>query len=201
MTTATLLALVAAVAAACTSSGADPSPVPEPVPIKIAFLHDMSVLGSPQIVAPSLLGLELAINEAVDRGDLAVVPEVVGLDDDGDPERALELAQEVAADPSYVAAVIGPFWSETLAVGDTLDAAGVPTLSLSNLDPSLASRGWSGWRRVVAGLPREAAVLAAAIEGSPRSSTGVCLVGDGSAGARTLTDLLTSALGEGRVAT
>jgi ABC-type branched-subunit amino acid transport system substrate-binding protein len=170
------------------------------VPVKIAFLHDISVLGSSQIVVPSLLGLELAIREAVDRGDLPVIPEVVGLDTEGDPAHAIELAQEVAADPTYVAAVIGPFWSESPAVGDALAAAGVPTLSLSNLDPSLAARGWSSWRRVVAGLPREAAALAAAVDGSPRSSTGVCLVGDGSIGAGTLTDLLTKALGEGRVA-
>jgi branched-chain amino acid transport system substrate-binding protein len=196
---ATVVALVATVAAACTKGGADPSTTPEPVPVKIAFLHDMSVLGSSQIVAPSLLGLELAINEAVDRGDLPVIPEVVGLDADGDPARALELAQEVAADPTYVAAVIGPFWSEPPAVGDALDAAGVPTLSLSSLDPSLASHGWSMWRRVVAALPLEAAALAAAIGGSPRSSTGVCLVGDGSTGAGALTALLMQTLGSGRV--
>lgn len=191
---------MATVAAACTRGGADPSITPEPVPVKIAFLHDMSVLGSSQIVVPSLLGLQLAINEAVDRGDLPVIPEVVGLDADGDPAHALELAQEVAADPTYVAAVIGPFWNESPAVGDALDAAGVPTLSLSSLDPSLASRGWSMWRRVVAALPLEAAALAAAIGSSPRSSTGVCLVGDGSIGAGDLTALLTQALGPGRVA-
>lgn len=160
----------------------------------------MSVLGSSQIVAPALLGLELAIKEAVDRGDLPVIPEVVSLDTEGDPAHAIELAQEVAADPAYVAAVIGPFWSESPAVGDALDAAGVPTLSLSSLDPTLASYGWSMWRRVVAGLPVEASALAAAIGGSPRSSTGVCLVGDGSIGAGALTDLLAKALGEGRVA-
>ncbi len=198
--TATLIALVATVAAACTNGGSDPSPTSEPVPVKIAFLHDMSVLGSSQIVAPALLGLELAIKEAVDRGDLPVIPEVVSLDTEGDPAHAIELAQEVAADPAYVAAVIGPFWSESPAVGDALDAAGVPTLSLSSLDPTLASYGWSMWRRVVAGLPVEASALAAAIGGSPRSSTGVCLVGDGSIGAGALTDLLAKALGEGRVA-
>jgi polar amino acid transport system substrate-binding protein len=197
---ATLVALVATVAAACTRGGADPSPTPEPVPIKIAFLHDMSVPASSQIVVPSLLGLELAIKEAVDAGGLSVIPEVVGLDAGGDPARAIELAQEVAADPTYVAAVIGPFWSEPSAAGDTLDGAGVPTLSLSNVDPSLASRGWSSWRQVVAELPREVAVLEAAIDGSPRSATGVCLVGDGSIGATTLGDLLTKAIGEGRVA-
>jgi branched-chain amino acid transport system substrate-binding protein len=197
---ATLVALVAAVATACTRGSADPSPDPEPVPVKIAFLSDMSVPGSPQIVAPSLFGLELAIKEAVDRGQLLVIPEVVGLDTEGDPAKAIELADQVAADPAYVAAVIAPFWSEPPAVGDALAAAGVPTLSLSGLDPSLASRGWSSWRRVVAGLPGEAAELALAIGGSPRSSTGVCLVGDGSTGAATLTDLLTKALGDGLIA-
>ncbi len=197
---ATLVALVATAAAACTKGGSDPSRSPEPVAVKIAFLHDMSVLGSSQIVAPSLLGLELAINEAVDRGDLPVIPEVVGLDTEGDPAQAIELAQEVAADPTYVAAVIGPFLSESPAVGDALNAAGVPTLSLSSLDPSLASYGWTMWRRVVAELPDEAAALAAAIGGSPRSSIGVCLVGDGSIDAGALTGLLAKALGDGRVA-
>ena len=90
------------------------------MPVKIAFLHDMSVPGSAQIVAPALLGLQLAFQEAVDAGDLPVVPEVVGLDVDGDDGNAIELAHEIADDPTYVAAVVGPFWSEPVAVGDVL---------------------------------------------------------------------------------
>ena len=152
-TAAALVALIATLTSACTGGG-QPPPASNPVPVKIAFLHDMSVPSSTQIVAPALLGLELALQEALERGDLPVIPEVVGLDVEGDDAKASELAQEVADDPSYVAAVIGPFWSEPASVGDLLQAAGIPTLSLSELDPALAAEGWSSWRRVVAGVAR-----------------------------------------------
>ena len=132
--------------------GSVTSPVPDPVPVKIAFLHDMSVPGSEQTVAPALLGMQLAFQDAVDAGDLSVVPEVVGLDVDGDGANAIERAHEVVDDPAYVAAVIGPFWSEPVEVGDVLQEAGVPTISMSELDPSLATRGWSSWWRIVAGI-------------------------------------------------
>ena len=179
-TAAALVALIATMAAACTGGGAPPSTVPDPVPVKIAFLHDTSVPGSGQIVAPALLGLQLALQEAVDAGDLPVVPEVVGLDVDGDGGNALELAHEITDDPAYVAAVVGPFWSEPADVGDALHAAGIPTISVSELDPSLATRGWSSWWRIVAGVSSEAAALAAVIRAIPQAIDGVCVVGDGS---------------------
>ena len=137
--------------------------------MKIAFLHDMSVPGSAQIVAPALLGLQLALQEAVDAGDLPVVPEVVGLDVDGRRRDAIELAHEIADDPAYVAAVVGPFWSEPVDVGDVLQTAGVPTISMSELDPSLATHGWSSWWRIVAGVSRRSR---RARRGDPRQSPG-----------------------------
>ena len=194
-TAAALVALIATLAAACTGGGASPSSVPDPVPVKIAFLHDMSVPGSAQTVTPALLGLELAFQEAVDAGDLPVVPEVVGLDVDGDDGNALELAHQIADDPTYVAAVVGPFWSEPVDVGDVLHAAGVPTISVSELDPSLATRGWSSWWRIVAGVSREAAALAAVIRATPPAIDGVCVVGDGSGQSSTMGELLGANLG------
>jgi branched-chain amino acid transport system substrate-binding protein len=167
--------------------------------VKIAVLQDLSVDGAPQLVTPAFLGLRLALETAADRGGLPVVPEVVSIDTQGDPSRALELAHEVAADPSYVAAVVAPFWSETPAVGDALDAAGVPTISLSGLDPSPVDRGRSTWRRVVADLPREGASLASAISGSPTSAAGVCLAGDGSSYATDLAAILKATMGAGAV--
>ncbi len=200
-TAAVLVALVATLASACTGGSGEPSAAPDPVPVKIAFLHDTSVPGSAQVVDPALLGVELALQEAVDRGDLPVVPEVVGLDVEGDDSKANELAQEVADDPSYVAAVIGPFWSEPASVGDLLDAAGVPTISLSETDPTLATHGWSSWWRAVAGASHETAAMSAAIRGSSRSVGGTCLVGDGSSLSGTFADLLTADLGAARVVT
>jgi branched-chain amino acid transport system substrate-binding protein len=197
-TAAALVALLATLAPACTG-GSEPSPVADPVQVKVAFLHDMSVPGSAQTVAPALLGLQLALQEAVERGDLPVIPEVVGLDVEGDDAKANELAHEIADDPSYVAAVIGPFWSEPTSVGELLDAGGVPTLSLSELDPTLATHGWSSWRRAVAGASHETAAMAAAIRGSSRSVGGMCVVGDGSSLSGTIGDLLAANLGAARV--
>jgi branched-chain amino acid transport system substrate-binding protein len=196
---AALVALVATLAPACTRAGGEPSPALDPVSVKIAFLHDASVPGSAQTVAPALLGLQLALQDALDRGDLPVVPEVVGLDVDGDDANASDLTREVVDDPSYVAVVIGPFWSEPLSVGDMLDAAGLPTLSLSELDPTLATHGWSLWRRVVAGVSGESSALAAAIRGSTRSVAGTCVVGDGSAFSDVLGAQLTTNLGTGGI--
>jgi branched-chain amino acid transport system substrate-binding protein len=190
-----LVAVTATLAAACTGGGGDPSPVPEPVPVKIAFLHDMSVPGSAQIVAPALLGLQLALQQALDAGDLPVVPEVVGLDVDGDEGTAIERAHEIADDPTFVAVVVGPFWSEPAALGDILQTAGIPTISLSELDPSLATRGWSSWRRIVAGVSRESAAVAAVVRASPRAVDGVCVVGDGSGLSAALGELLSANLG------
>ena len=162
-TAAALVALIATLAAACTGGGASPSPVPDPVPVKIAFLHDMSVPGSAQTVAPALLGLQLAFQEAVDAGDLPVVPEVVGLDVDGDDgTRSSSPARSRTIRPTWRrwSGRSGPSPS-TWATSCT--TAGVPTISVSELDPSLATRGWSSWWRIVAGVSSEAAALAAVI--------------------------------------
>jgi branched-chain amino acid transport system substrate-binding protein len=200
-TAAALVALSATFAAACTGGGVEPSPVPDPVPVRIAFLHDMSVSGSAQTVAPALLGLQLAMQEAVEAGDLPVIPEVVGLDVDGDDANALEHAHEIADDPSYVAAVVGPFWSEPAEVGEVLQAAGIPTISLSELDPSLSTRAWSSWWRAIAGVARESAAIAAVIRASAPAVDGVCLVGDGSGLSVTLGQLLGANLGARVIAT
>jgi ABC-type branched-subunit amino acid transport system substrate-binding protein len=139
--------------------------------------------------------MQLAFQDAVDAGDLAVVPEVVGLDIDGDGANAIERAHEVVDDPAYVAAVIGPFWSEPVEVGDVLQEAGVPTISMSELDPSLATRGWSSWWRIVAGISWEAAALAAVIRVSPEAADGVCVVGDESGQSTALSESLSADLG------
>ena len=73
-TAAALVALLAIVAAACTGGEDEPSPTPEPIPVKVAFLHDLSVPGSAQSVAPALLGLQLALEQAAERGDLGWSP-------------------------------------------------------------------------------------------------------------------------------
>src|SRR5205085_2831901 len=107
-----------------------------------------------------------------------------------DPALATEFAHQVVEDPAFVAVVISPFWAETTSVGDILDAAGIPTLSLSALGPDLSSQGWSGWRRMVPTQPRQADSLAALLAGAANRETGVCLVRDDSSYSTALAGLL-----------
>ena len=195
------LALVAVLAAACSGhSGPDASRTTtisgapatgasgDPVPVKIAVFEDLSNEDPVQLVTPSYLGLQLALTEGA--VGLPVSPQLVALDVQGDPVRALDLANQVADDPTYVAAVIAPFWAETKAVGDILNAAQIPTLSLSALAPDLSSYGWSAWRRLVPTQPRQADSLAALLASTANRVSGVCLVRDATSYATALSGLL-----------
>jgi branched-chain amino acid transport system substrate-binding protein len=178
------LALVAATAilsAACSRVAVDPSPTPvvaatvEPPTVKIAFFQDGSIPSANTHSLPAFLGLKLAISQAIDAGDLPVLPELVGFDTGGDPAVAAEMAQEVLDDPAYVAAVAGPFWGGTAPVGDAFEKAGLPTLSLS----ALGSDHGADWLRLVADQRRQAEALAGYVRGL-RGGDGVCLWGDDS---------------------
>ncbi|MEO8293463.1 MAG: ABC transporter substrate-binding protein [Actinomycetota bacterium] len=153
--------------------------------MKIAFLQDGSI-DSPNVhELPAFLGMKLALGQAIDAGELPVLPELVGFDMAGDPEASATMVAEVIADPAYVAAVAGPYWRDVGGVIDRLAAAGIPTLSLS----ALAASPTPGWFPLVAGLRRQATALAGYVRGV-RGGEGVCLAGDGSPFSRSLTDML-----------
>ncbi|HEY5859045.1 MAG TPA: hypothetical protein VIX62_02010, partial [Actinomycetota bacterium] len=80
--------------------------------VRVAFLQDLTVPSHVDLVSPSFLAFDLALHDAVETGGLDIDVEVVQMDTDGDPERAAAFAEEIAADPSYVAAVAAPFWTE-----------------------------------------------------------------------------------------
>ena len=86
------------------------------------------------------------------------------MDTEGDAERALEFAEEVVADPSYVAAVVAPFWSEPPEVASALAGAGVPTFSLSPQSPSPEVGTQGLWRRFVPDASLQVSALADAVE-------------------------------------
>lgn len=200
------LALVAVLAAACsgfggpdtssTTTGSGTSSAGasgDLVPVKIAMFEDLSTEDPAQLVRPASLGLQLSLTEG--SATIPVAVQLVTLDVQGDPARAADLAQQVAEDPTYVGAVIAPFWAETRAVGDILDAAHIPTLSLSALGPDIPSYGWTSWRRLVPTQPRQADSLAALVAGSANSVTGVCLVRDATSYSVALSGLLELRLG------
>jgi ABC-type amino acid transport substrate-binding protein len=178
-----VLAATTAVAGACTGAGgADPSASPSvDLPtVKVAYFQDGSIESPNTHGQPAFLGLKLALSQAIQAGGLPVVPELVGFDTKGDPDVAGELAQQVADDPAYVAAVAGPYWLGTAEVAAALRTAGVPVVSLTGT----AMPDDPGWFPIVAARRRQTAALAGYVRG--RRGAGVCLAGDGTQYARTM---------------
>lgn len=177
------LAVALTVAAACAPTEAPETPV-----VRLAFLQDLSVPEHVDLVSPSFLALDLAVRRRIDDAEVSV--EVRQFDTGGDDELALTMAREVAADPSFVLAVVAPYWEEPRAVATVLAEAGVPTISLSPVSGSPWALGAlspgdpaSLWRRLVPDREAEAALLAdlAARRSAEGRLEPVCLMGDGSA--------------------
>jgi branched-chain amino acid transport system substrate-binding protein len=191
---------------ACTGAG---SAQDDDSTVRVGFLQDLTVPSHVDLVSPSFLAFEQALREGTEGSGAEV--EVVQMDTEGDPVKAAEFAREIAADPSYVAAIVAPFWSEPADVATTLAEAGVPTVSLSPQSPSPWSAGEFGapvpsdvalgglWRRLVPDRSVQAAELADLI-GHERERTGVpppdpvCRVVERSSYAEDLDDAIASAL-------
>lgn len=147
-----LIAVFALSASACTGANGVPPPTPshsnaDPVAVKVAYFEDSTLDEPYQHELPALQGFRLALSGAAEAGTTSVEFEVIELDTLGEPATAIALAQEVADDPAYVAAVAAPFWSEPDAVGAMLDDAGLLTFGLSELGAH--SNEWSGRLRLV----------------------------------------------------
>ncbi|HEY6567020.1 MAG TPA: ABC transporter substrate-binding protein [Actinomycetota bacterium] len=155
--------------------------------MRIGFLQDLTVPSHVDLVSPSFLAFDLAVHDAIEAGGSELDVEVVQMDTEGDPERAVSFAREIVADPSYVAAVAAPFWSEPPEVAAILEDAGVPTLSLSPQSPSSATgtQAASGlWRRFVPDASLQVEVLADVITSAATSEVKdgaaepVCILGE-----------------------
>jgi branched-chain amino acid transport system substrate-binding protein len=186
-------------AASCTGVADPPRALPpaHPVPLKVAFVGDLSFDGATQVVSPAQDAIQLAFDQASERGGLPGVPELLPMDTGGDPDRAMSFATEIANDPAVVAVVAAPFWDEPVAFGDRLDAAGVPTVSLSTRGGPLG-HAWTRWRRAVAPGSEATGSVAAAVRAATGAQGSICLAGDGSEHAAWLSERLRRSLG-GRV--
>jgi branched-chain amino acid transport system substrate-binding protein len=185
-----VLVATAAAASACTGgSGAPPATTvvgaADPLTVRVAFFHDSSIESPNTHGLPAFLGMNLAFSRAIEEGTMAVAPELVSFDTAGDPGSAATMAAEVAADPTYVAAVAGPYWEDAAGVSERLGAAGIPVLSLSVFGGS----GGDTWFPLVAGAWRQATTLAGYVRGI-RGAGGSCLAGDDSPYSRSLMELL-----------
>jgi branched-chain amino acid transport system substrate-binding protein len=201
------LSIVAAfTSSACTEAANDES---DGATLRVAYLQDLTVPSHVDLVSPSFLAFEQALREGTE--DSGVEVEVVQMDTEGDPLKAAEFAREIAADPSFVAAIAAPFWAEPADVATILTEAGVPTLSLSPQSPSPWPVGASGsqpapdgreglWRRLVPDQSLQATAIAdligsneSLVPGMPPASP-ACLIAENSSYAEGLNDGIEEAL-------
>jgi branched-chain amino acid transport system substrate-binding protein len=161
--------------------------------VTVAFVEDLSPDGASQRVAPAFQGARLAVDAASTRDPYAAAVDLVPFDTGGTAAGLQQVADAIADDPSVVAAIVGPQVTGQVTLGDRLDGAGVPTISLSTLGPDLPARGWSWWRRAVPDVGRTARALIEAVASfdGPRWS---CLLGDGSPAASALIHASAAAL-------
>ena len=176
--------VLATFASACTigaaadtlpSAGPHPSssPTPAPVQLKIALLEDLSPDEAVAEILPALHAAEIALANASNAGDLGASVELVPVDTAADPASA---TAQIVDDPSFVGAIIAPFFQDQATIASALDRAGVATLSLSSRGTHVSTLGLEQWRRLVASRPFEASAFASLVDAMPRSRDGVCLI-------------------------
>ena len=189
------------VGSACWSSGPDIAPTPL---VRIAFFQDLSIGFHVDLVSPSFLAFDRAVHDGTAGMDLDV--QVVQFDTGGDPGAARTFARQVVLDPTFVLAVLAPFWEEPEDVGETLAKGGVPTFSLSpqsasiwaeamasrDRDPSPAGEPDDLWRRFVPDQGLQAERLARTIEDAvPETSADpACLFAEDTVYGRELRDAI-----------
>jgi len=186
-------------ASACWSSEPDRGATPL---VRIAFFQDLSIGSHVDLVSPSFLAFDRAVHDGTAGMDLDV--EVVQFDTGGDPGTAGTFARQVVLDPTFVLAVLAPFWEEPEAVGETLAIGGVPTFSLSPQSASIWTAGPEDglsapappdkpeqlWRRFVPdqGLQAERLAEIIGVDVPQTSALPACLFAEDTAYARALRD-------------
>ncbi|MGH2755039.1 MAG: branched-chain amino acid ABC transporter substrate-binding protein [Actinomycetota bacterium] len=109
-----------------------------------ALSGDLAAIG-----VPIFNGLEYAVNQVNETGDLACELELVDEDSQGSPDQAPQLAQSLAETETMVG-IVGPYFSgETLATGDIFDQAGIPFICPSCTNETIDDQGWDTFFRAV----------------------------------------------------
>lgn len=174
------LVAIALLAAACTPAapaGPDGAPSPtagprSPVEIKVAFLEDPRDEEARDRVLPAFQGSEVAFTAARLETADPVAVDLVPIDLSSDPT-AIE---DVARDPTFVAAIIAPDVHGD-AVATELTAAGLGVLDLSTYARHVPS-GAGAWRRLVPSLRAQGTALGALATAGPVGRRGACLLED-----------------------
>jgi hypothetical protein len=155
--------LIASATVALAACGVEAAHPDLGTPRLVAVIQEADRLDAIEVVSPTALAIELALHEAVARGDLPdgsgiVVVDVADAEDGGAADAA-----EAARDPAVVAAVVTPLADAAPAERAFLDA-GVPVFSFSGLG---GAGGDPLWRRVVPTAGDEAAAIASLAGAAP----------------------------------
>lgn len=177
-----LTGILAMVAAACggaeeTGGGGGGGGEEKPT-VKIAFIGALS--GDYKfLVIDGYNAAKLAFDQANAAGDLPVTVELVQFDSQGSGDVATSLVDQITGDDAFVG-VIGPAFSgESGAVGDDLNAAGIPFITQSATDDALALNGWTTWFRAL-GNNSDMGAPAADYIAKVLNVTKACAASDGS---------------------
>jgi branched-chain amino acid transport system substrate-binding protein len=187
-----LLVVGLLLAASCTEPEARSEPEPtgpdEAADLKIAFLENLMPEGAYERMVPAFQGAKLALAQASEEGDMTAAVEIVP-QDVGDAERLDEVLADDLADPSYVGAIVSPFWSAPPSLGERLSAAGLATISLSTVNPD-PKEPWRDSYRAVAPLQDQAKAVGEMLDTSRSGERGVCIGTDGSPYGSMFTDFV-----------
>lgn len=153
-----------------------------------ALSGDYAMLGE-----PILGGVDLAVEEANERDDLACRVELRAEDSQGNPNTAPKLARKIVQDPAVVACMCPYFASETLASGRIFSSAGVLMTSTAT-NETLDEQGFETWFGAAASDDVQAEIAGEVI--SSMGAANVAVVDDGQDYPKTLTTAVQRALGD-----
>ena len=157
-----MLAVAVLVCGACSGRRTEPA-TPAPI-LRVAILQYSDVADPVELVSSSALSVDLAIERAEARGELAAGSGLWFLETAGeDPVAVAGAARALAADPTVAAAIVTPF-VEAPAAERVFGEAGIPVFSFSGFggDP-----GSTTWRRLVPSASDEAAAVEALVGEEP----------------------------------
>src|SRR5680860_334587 len=121
---------------------------------------------------PIFQGIEFAVEELNEAGDLPCTLELVEEDSQGDPAQAPPLAQSLVENEQLVA-LAGPYFSgETLAVGEVFSESGV-LMTGTGTNETIDEQGFETWFRSVAPDNIQGEVAAAYLESLGGETTAV----------------------------
>lgn len=149
------------VAATCLSMGLVLAP---PVGAQAPCTWEIGVMGAlsgdyAYYGTPLYFGIDLAIDEANDSGDLACTIDNFTQDSQGDPNQAPPLAKQLVARDEVIACLCGFFSGETLASGGIFSEGGLLMVS-AGTNPVNARQGFTTYFRAVANDKDQARALA-----------------------------------------